>query len=96
MIADKLEALVKTQVEAIKNIEIDKITVWENGGGGEGGSSTANFMKNMMGAVPPLQDLFNMAGMNLPEYMKGKAFEQKQTAKNQQNQSQIEDVKPVE
>jgi flotillin len=25
-----------------------------------------------MGSVPPLQDLFNMAGMNLPEYLKGK------------------------
>jgi len=89
MIADKLENLVKTQVEAIKNIEIDKITVWENGGGNNGGSSTANFMKNMMGAVPPLQDLFNMAGMNLPDFMKGK----NDSTKTNNN---IEDVKSEE
>jgi flotillin len=25
-----------------------------------------------MSSGPPLQDLFNMAGMNLPEYLKGK------------------------
>ena len=31
LIADKLPELVKTQVEAIKNIKIDKVTVWENG-----------------------------------------------------------------
>ncbi len=89
MITDKLENLVKTQVEAIKNIEIDKITVWENGGGANGGSSTANFMKNMMSAVPPLQDLFNMAGMNLPEYLKGKAIEKQDKSSNKQ----IEEVK---
>lgn len=28
IVADKLEELVKIQVEAIKNIKIDKITVW--------------------------------------------------------------------
>jgi flotillin len=72
MIADKLEDLVKTQVEAIKNIKIDKVTVWENGGSKEGGTSTANFMKGMMGSLPPLNDLFKMAGMELPDYLKGK------------------------
>ena len=28
LIADKLPELVKTQAEAIKNIKIDKVTVW--------------------------------------------------------------------
>ncbi|SFZ89854.1 flotillin [Flaviramulus basaltis] len=73
LIADKLPELVKTQAEAIKNIKIDKITVWENGGNGEDGkSSTANFLSGMYKSVPPLQDMFNMAGMELPEYLKGK------------------------
>lgn len=72
MIADKLPELVKTQVEAIKNIKIDKVTVWENGGNKDGGTSTANFMKGMMGSLPPLNDLFKMAGMELPDYLKGK------------------------
>ena len=73
LIADKLPELVKTQAEAIKNIKIDKVTVWENGGNGEDGkSSTANFLSGMYKSVPPLQDMFNMAGMQLPDYLKGK------------------------
>ncbi len=73
LIADKLPELVRLQAEAIKNIKIDKVTVWENGGSGENGkSSTANFLSGMYKSVPPLQDMFNMAGMDLPEYLKGK------------------------
>ncbi len=72
LIADKLPELVKTQAEAIKNIKIDKVTVWENGGGKDGKSSTSNFISGMYQAVPPLQEMFNMAGMDLPEYLKGK------------------------
>jgi len=49
MIADKLPELVKTQVEAIKNIKIDKVTVWETGNGKDGKTSTANFMQGMLG-----------------------------------------------
>jgi flotillin len=74
LIADKLPELVKTQVEAVKNIKIDKITVWDGQGGGAGGNgktSTANFISGMMQSVPPLNDLFNMAGMELPNYLKG-------------------------
>jgi flotillin len=75
LIADKLPELVKTQAEAIKNIKIDKITVWENGGGKDGKSSTANFISGMYKSVPPLQEMFNMAGMQLPDYLKGKDIE---------------------
>ncbi|WP_394354218.1 flotillin family protein [Winogradskyella costae] len=73
LIADKLPELVRIQSEAIKNIKIDKVTVWDNGSGGEDGkSSTANFLSGMYKSVPPLQEMFNMAGMDLPEYLKGK------------------------
>ena len=73
LVADKLPELVKTQAEAIKNIKIDKVTVWDSGAKGEDGkSSTANFISGMYKSVPPLQEMFNMAGMQLPEYLKGK------------------------
>jgi len=72
LLLEKLPELVKTQVEAVKNIKIDKITVWDSGNGqGENGGSTANFVSGMMKTVPPLNDLFNMAGLNLPSYLKG-------------------------
>jgi len=76
LMAEKLPELVKTQVDAIKQLRIDKITVWDTGTqGGDGKSSTANFISNLYGSVPPLQDLFNQAGLNLPEYLKGKEAE---------------------
>ena len=75
LIADKLPELVKLQSEAIKNIKIDKITVWENGSSKGGKTSTSNFISGMYKAVPPLQEMFNMAGMELPEYLKGKEIQ---------------------
>lgn len=74
LLIEKLPELVKTQVEAIKNIKIDKVTVWDSGQGAKGGdgkTSTANFLSGLMGSVPPLNDLFGMAGMDLPSYLKG-------------------------
>jgi flotillin len=80
--------LVKTQVEAVKNIKIDKITVWDSGNGENGNNSTANFVSGMMRTVPPLNDLFNMAGLNLPSYLKG---EDKSTEGNESEKGAVED-----
>lgn len=71
LIADKLPELVKTQVEAVKGINIDKVTVWDNGTGANGKTATSNFISGLMKSVPPLEDLFKMAGMDLPSYLKG-------------------------
>lgn len=69
IIADKIEQLIAIQVEAIKNIKIDKITVWDTGAGSDGKSSTASFLSNLMQSVPPLGELFKQAGMELPEFL---------------------------
>ena len=79
LITDKLPELVKTQVEAVKGINIDKVTVWDGGKGENGKTATANFVSGLRGAVPPLEDLFKMAGLNLPSNLKGKADDQKQS-----------------
>jgi len=68
MITEKLEDLVKVQVEAVKNLKIDKVTVWD-GGTKDGTSSTANFLSGMMKAIPPMNDMFKMAGMEIPEFL---------------------------
>lgn len=76
LIADKLPELVKTQVEAIKNIKIDKVTVWEGGNNQPGeGNSTSKFISGLYKSVPPMSDLFNMAGMDLPAYLGDKKVE---------------------
>lgn len=69
LISDKLEQLVATQVEAVKGINIDKVTVWDSMGGKEGSSTTANFISSLLKAVPPLNEVFKMSGMQLPEYL---------------------------
>ena len=78
LIADKLPELVKTQVEAVKGIKIDKVTVWDSTAATDGKTATANFISGLMGSVPPLQDLFKMAGMSLPDYLKGKEYASEQ------------------
>jgi len=86
MIADKLPELVKTQVEAIKNLKIDKITVWDNMSSGSDGKSptSANFLSGMLGSIPPFEELFKMAGLELPDFLAG--------TKNKQGEEQITDV----
>jgi flotillin len=75
LMVEKIEEIVKMQVEAIRNIKIDKVTVWDGGASGEnGGGSTANFMKSLIHALPPLHEVSRMAGIELPEYM-GKVAE---------------------
>jgi flotillin len=69
LVADKLPELVKTQADAIKNIKIDKVTVWDGGNSENGKSSTANFLSGMYKSIPPLEEMFNMAGMQLPAFM---------------------------
>ena len=73
LIADRLPELVKTQVEAVKGIKIDKVTVWDGGNAKDGKTATSNFISGMMGSVPPLQELFKMAGMSLPNFLQGEA-----------------------
>lgn len=94
LLIEKLPELVKTQVEAVKNIKIDKITVWDSAGG-DGkidGTSTANFVSGMMKTVPPLNDLFEMAGLKLPSYLEGG---EKNKSKKESN-SQTPPEKPKE
>ncbi len=74
LIADKLEEIVKIQVEAIKNLKIDKVTVWDGMGGKDGSPTTANFLSGMLKSIPPMNEMFKMAGMELPTFL-GKDLE---------------------
>ena len=68
LMVEKLEDVVAKQVEAISNLQIDKITVWDSAGGnGEG--STANFVSSLIHSLPPVHDVAKMAGVELPDYL---------------------------
>ena len=68
LMVEKIENIVSHQVEAIKNLKIDKITVWDSGSS-NGTSSTANFAQNLIKSVPPLHEIARMAGVQLPDYL---------------------------
>jgi len=81
LMTEKIEQIVQLQVEAIKNIKIDKITVWDSAGTGAGDgntTSTANFLSGLIKSLPPLHDVAGIAGIDLPKYL-GEISAQAQT-----------------
>ena len=68
LMVEKIEEIVARQTEAIANLQIDKITVWDSGNGGEGGS-TANFVSSLIRSLPPVHDVAKMAGVDPPDYL---------------------------
>jgi flotillin len=71
LMVEKIEELVSRQTEAISNLKIDKITVWDSGNGGNNGEggSTSNFISSLMQSLPPVHDVAKMAGIELPAYL---------------------------
>ena len=69
LMIEKVQDLVAKQVEAIKNIKFDKITVWDGGAGSANGSTTANFMRDLIKSLPAMHDLANQAGIELPQVL---------------------------
>ena len=68
LLLEKLETLVAKQTEAMSNLKIDKITVWDSGNGEKGGS-TSNFIRNFISTLPPIHELAKQAGIDLPSYL---------------------------
>ncbi len=63
LMIDKLTELAEIQVNAIKDLEIDKVIVYDNGNG----QSVGNFVQGLYGMMPQLNDFLQQAGMNLPD-----------------------------
>ncbi|MDD4818164.1 MAG: SPFH domain-containing protein [Victivallaceae bacterium] len=77
LLIEKLQDIVALQAEAVKNIKIDKVTVWDGGAkSADGKTATANFLSGMVQSLPPLHDVAKMAGLELPDYL-GKVAEEK-------------------
>ena len=76
LMIEKIEDIVGKQVEAIKNIKFDKITVWDGGAGSQSGSTTANFMRDLIKALPAMHDLAGQAGVELPSILGKVAYQE--------------------
>jgi len=89
LMIEKIEQIVAHQVEAIKNIKIDKITVWDSGSSDKGGS-TASFLSSLIKSIPPLHDIAGMAGVELPQYL-GKTTGEKPEGRPQNTEHRKQD-----
>ena len=65
LIVEKLSELARIQAEAIRDLPLEKIVVWD-GGNGDG---VARVGKQIMGVLPPLHELAKQVGLELPDYL---------------------------
>jgi len=65
LIIEKLVEVAGVQAEAIKNLPLDKIVVWD------GGDSTglSDLGRRLIGVLPPMHDLAKLTGLELPDYL---------------------------
>ncbi len=69
LMVEKIENMVAAQVEAIRNMKIDKVTVWDGGSNADGTSATSTFVRSLVQSLPPIHDVAKMAGVDLPDYL---------------------------
>ncbi len=70
LMIEKLPELIAEQVKAIQNLKIDKITVWDGGRSGDSNTgSTGEFLRGLIGSLPPMHELAKQAGIELPEVL---------------------------
>ena len=76
LMIDKLTELAEIQTGAIKDLEIDKVVVYDSGSG----TGVSNFVQGLYGMMPQLNDFLEQSGMSLPEALVKREDEQKTIA----------------
>ena len=66
LVIEKLVEVAGVQAQAIKDLPLDTIMIWDSGSG-EGG--LANLGSRIVGVLPPMHELAKMAGLDLPEFL---------------------------
>jgi len=78
LLIEKLQEIAGVQAQAIQDLPIEKIIVWD-GGGKEGGLSGLG--GRLMGALPPMHELAKQVGLELPDYLGKMQEEEKKEEK---------------
>jgi len=65
LIIEKLVEVAGIQAEAVKNLHLEKIVVWDSGGNG----GMSNLGSRVMSVLPPMHELARMVGLELPEFL---------------------------
>jgi flotillin len=79
LLIEQMKEVARIQTEAIQNLKIDKIVVWDGGSGDATGNATSKFISGMVKVLPPLQELAAMTGIELPDYL-GKTIKEDSAA----------------
>jgi flotillin len=66
LLIEKLQEIAQVQAQAIQDLPIEKIVVWDGGGKGEG---LAGLGQRLMGVLPPMHELAKQVGLSLPDYL---------------------------
>ncbi len=66
LLIEKLQEIASIQAQAIQDLPIEKVIVWD-GGGKEGGLKGLG--GSLMGALPPMHDIAKQIGLDLPEFL---------------------------
>ena len=66
LLIEKLQEIAAIQAQAIQDLPIEKVFVWDGGGEGSGLSGLGG---RLMGALPPMHQLAKMVGLELPDFL---------------------------
>jgi flotillin len=95
LMIEQLPELVSEQVKAISNLKIDKVTVWDGGGNGDGKGATSDFLSGLARSLPPLHELTRNVGVKLPEFL-GKIDEEELEGAEPGDAKAVETSTPIE
>lgn len=73
LMLDKLAELTEIQTSAIKDLDIDKVVVYDSGNG----QGVSNFVRGLYGMMPQLNDFLKQSGMTLPPAIIGQDADEK-------------------
>jgi flotillin len=74
LVIEKFVEVSHIQAQAIKDLPLEKIIVWDGGGHGGG---LSNLGQRIMGVLPPMHELARQVGLDLPEFLGRVATEAK-------------------
>ena len=66
LLIEKLVEISHIQAQAIQDLPIEKIVIWDGGGAGGGMSDLG---KKLMGALPPMHELAKQVGLEMPAFL---------------------------
>jgi len=67
LVIERLTEVARIQADAIKNLPLEKVIVWD--GGGKDGGGLADLGRRLVGVLPPMHQLAQMVGLDLPDFL---------------------------